>query len=312
MWMRTVLAVIQKCSQYTEHRVKRTHIDEIPVSGVCQIAVSYKGSTPKAMEVTEKRKGPSLLGRDWLKHIRLDWPEIFTVTQGSAHNAELEEVHGQFAEIWGETRGTIKGVKASIVVDPAAQPRFFKPGPVPYTLYEKVGQELDKMEAEGTIEKVQFSDWAAPIVTVVKPVRICGDYKVTVNGVSRLDSYPIPKTDDLLAKVGGGQFFSKLDLTQAYQHLELDEASKEFTTINTHQGLYRYTRLPYGVSSAPGISQRIMEILLRGIPGVYVRIDDILVSGKTQTEHLQTLRTVLQRLKEAAARIKKKKCFHGH
>ena len=131
---------------------------------------------------------------------------------------------------------------------------------------------------------------------------------MTVNGMSKLDNYPIPKTDDLLTKVGGGQLFSKLDLTQAYQQLELDEASKEFTTINTHQGLYRYIRLPYGVSSAPGIFQRIMENLLRGIPDVYMRIDDILVSVKTQTEHLQTLRTVLQRLKEAGARFKKKKC----
>ena len=174
--------------------------------GVCQVAITYKGSTPKVMEVTVvKGKGPSLLGRDWLKHIRLDWSEIFTVTQGSVHNAELEEVLGKFAEVFGETRGTIKGVKASIVVDPAAQPRFFKPQPVPYALYEKVGQELDIMGAEGTIEKVQFSDWAAPIVTVVKPdktVRICGEYKVTVNEVSKLDNYPIPKMDGLLPKVG--------------------------------------------------------------------------------------------------------------
>ena len=121
---------------------------------------------------------------------------------------------------------------------------------------------------------------------------------------------PIPKTDDL-AKVGSGQFFSKLGLTQSYQQLELEEASEEFTTINTHQGLCRYTRLPYGVSSAPGIFQRIMENMLRGIPDVYVYIDDILVSGKTQTEHLQTLRVVLQQLKEAGARLKKV-CFHGH
>ena len=156
--------------------------------------MTYKRSTPKVMEVTVvKGKGSSLLGTDWSKYIRLDWSEIFTVTQGSAHNAEDL---GEFAEVFGETRGTIKGVKASIVVDPAAQPRFFKPRPVPYALYEKVGEELDRMEAEGTIKKVQFLDWAAPIATVVKPdktVRICGDYKATVNGVSKLDNYPHPK-----------------------------------------------------------------------------------------------------------------------
>ena len=114
---------------------------------------------------------------------------------------------------------------------------------------------------------------------------------------------PIPRTDDLLAGLNGGQFFSKLDLRHAYQQLELDEASKEFTTINTHQGLYRYNRLPYGVSSAPGIFQRTMENLLRGVPNVYVRIDDILVSGKTREEHLKTLQTVLAGLKEAGVKL---------
>ena len=85
---------------------------------------------------------------------------------------------------------------------------------------------------------MRFSDWSAPIVTVVKPdksIRICGDYKVTVNSVSKLDNYPIPKTDDLLADLGGGEYFTKQDMTQAYQQLELDKSSKQYTTINTHQ-----------------------------------------------------------------------------
>ena len=101
---------------------------------------------------------------------------------------------------------------------------------------------------------MRFSDWSAPIVTVVKPdksIRICGDYKVTVNSVSKLDNYPIPKTDDLLADLGGGKYFTKVDMIQAYQQLELDESSKQYTTINTHQGLYQNNRLPYGVSLAP-------------------------------------------------------------
>ena len=90
---------------------------------------------------------------------------------------------------------------------------------MPYAFREKVSQELDRLEAEGKIEKVQFSDWAAPIVTVVKPdrsIRIWGDYNVTVNSVSKLNNYPIPKTDDLLADLGGGKYFTKLDMTRAY------------------------------------------------------------------------------------------------
>ena len=90
---------------------------------------------------------------------------------------------------------------------------------------------------------MEFTEWAAPIVPVVKQdgsVRKCGDYKCTVNQVSKLDNYPIPKTDDLLATLGGGNKFTKLDMSQAYQQLLLDEESKKFTTINTHKGLYQY------------------------------------------------------------------------
>ena len=135
----------------------------------------------------------------------------------------------------------------------------------------KIEIELKRLQDEGTIEPVQFSEWAAPIVPILKPddsIRICGDYKSTVNQVSKLDSYPIPKVEDLLATLGGGEKFTKLDMIQAYQQLQLDDESKQYTTINTHKGLFQYTRLPYGISSAPGIFQRNMENLLQNIPYV--------------------------------------------
>jgi hypothetical protein len=88
----------------------------------------------------------------------------------------------------------------------------------------------------------------------------------------------------------------------------LDEDSKELATINTHKGLYRYHRLPFGISAAPSIFQRTMENILQGIPGVSVYIDDILVTGKTEAEHLEHLNEVLKRLEAAGMRIKLSKC----
>ena len=133
--------------------------------------------------------------------------------------------------------GTLKGTTAKIYVDPEATPKFMKARPVPYALKAKVELELDRLQRENIISPVDFSEWAAPIVPVVKQdgsVRICGDYKGTVNQVSKLHNYPIPKTEDLLATLGGGNKFTKLDMSQAYQQLELEESSKKFTTINTH------------------------------------------------------------------------------
>ena len=172
--------------------------------------------------------------------------------------------------------------------------------------------ELDRLVAEGTLEPVEYSDWAAPIVPVVKSdrksVRICGDFKVTVNPVSKLHRYPIPKIEDIFARLEGGKIFTKLDLSQAYQQLKLDAESQKYLVINTHKGLFRYTRLPFGVSSAPGIFQKAMETLLQGISHVSVYIDDILITGETETDHLQTLERVLERLAKAGLRAKKNKC----
>ena len=87
----------------------------------------------------------------------------------------------------------------------------------------------------------------------------------------------------------GGKKFTKLDLKHAYFQIELDAESKPLVTINTHQGLFQYERLPFGVSAAPSIFQRVMDNLLQGIPGVCVYLDDILITGSTEDEHLQHL-----------------------
>ena len=158
---------------------------------------------------------------------------------------------------------------------------------------------------------MQFSDWAAPIVPVLKQdgsVRICGDYKITVNQAAKTDSFPLPRIDDLFASLSGGQTFSKLDLAHAYQQIELEEESKKLVVINTQKGLFRYNRLPFGVSAAPAIFQRVIEGILRGIPHVYVYLDDILITGETEAEHLKNLDAVLTRLEEAGMRLKRKKC----
>ena len=127
-----------------------------------------------------------------------------------------------------------------------------------------------------------------------KTVRICGDFKKTINQAAKVDKYPIPQIEDLLTQSAGGQKFTKLDMRQAY-HL-LEEESKNFVVIYTHRSLFRYPSLPYGVSSAPGIFQKITEGLLKGIAGVIVYIDDILTTGKTTEQHLSALEEVLKRL----------------
>ena len=126
--------------------------------------------------------------------------------------------------------GTLKDATATIQLDPSAQPCFCKARTVPYALKGKIEKELDQLVKQGVIEPISFSEWAAPIVPVLKKdgtVRICGDYKLSVNQASKIDSYPLPKIDDLFASLTGGKSFTKLDLANAYQQIPLDEQSKK-------------------------------------------------------------------------------------
>ena len=129
-----------------------------------------------------------------------------------------------------------------------------------------------------------------------------------MNKASKLDNYPIPKIEDLCATLAHGTSFTKLDMSQAYQQIMLDDDSKKYVVINTHRGLFCYNRLPFGISSAPGIFQRVMECLLREIPGVAVYLDDILITASSHAEHLKTFDRVFQTLKDAGLKLKRNKC----
>ena len=139
-------------------------------------------------------------------------------------------------------------------------------------------------------------------------IRICGDYKVTINPQLEVDQYPLPKPDTIFFTLPEGKWFSKIDLTHAYQQLKLSPTSQELVTINTHRGLYQYTRLPFGVASAPAIFQKVMDTVLQGLPKVMCYLDDILISASTPEEHLDNVKQVLQRLKQYGIRARKTKC----
>ena len=287
----------------------RTYLKEpIPVVGCTQVNIEYNTQSCSKMPLLiVAGAGPTLLGRDWLATIRLDWKGIHRV-----YNAPLLSVLDRYPDVFSDGLGKLKGFQAKIYVDPDAVPSFHPPRSVPFALRDKVEQELEQLQEQGILEPVEIAEWAAPIVVVLKKdckrVRICGDFSVTVNPVSKLDRYPIPKIDDLFARLSKGKLFSKLDLSQAYQQLTLDEESKKYVVINTHRGLFRYTRLPFGIASAPGIFQRVIESLLQGINGVVVYLDDILITGDSEEAHLKALDEVLSRLDRAGLRVKRSKC----
>ena len=232
-----------------------------------------------------------------------------SVTQ--AITVEVDQLLLKYNKVFTEGLGVMNNFEATLQLKEGARPKFCCARSVPFALKETIEKELDRLEAKGILEKVTHSEWAAPVVPVPKAegqIRLCGDYKVTINPVLEVDQYPLPKPDNIFATLATGKYFSKIDLTHAYQKMKLKEDSRHLVTINTHRGLFRYTRLPFGVASAPSIFQKVMDTVLQGLPKVICYLDDILVSGATREEHLQNLENVLQRLQQYNIRAKRSKC----
>ena len=223
-------------------------------------------------------------------------------------NLVLEEsLLKDFADVFKEELGLIE---VKITVDPAATPKFHCHRPVVFALKEKVKLLLNAQVSEELIP-VEQSEWVAPIVVVNKKdrgIRICGDFKVSIDPVVCSQVHPLPTPEEMFSTLANGESYSKLDLANAYKLMRASDCSQPQLTINTHIGLFHYSRLPFGISTAPAIWQKAMAQVLNGIPGVVYFIDDILVTGSSRAEHGANLYKVLTRIREYGLCLNKAKC----
>ena len=237
-----------------------------------QYDILYKGDEyTLPIIVANYENKPTLLGWNWLNRIKLARGEIFSLTRSGLEDAksQLDDLLAKHSDLFKDSYEGMKGLEAHITMKDGAKPIFVKPRRVPYALKDEVERELDKPEKNGVIVKTERSLWASPIVVVPKAdksVRICGDYKITINSAVEDEQYPLPTQQDLYVAFSGSKCFSKLDLSHAYAQLNVDTESREYLTINTHKGLYSYTKLPYGVKLAPKIFQAKMDMVLQGVP----------------------------------------------
>ena len=162
--------------------------------------------------------GPPLFGRDWLSVLTLDWVNINIKALRVASRADttadkplnLEQLLDKHKSVFAEGVGKLRDFKAHLTLEDGVQPKFLKARNVPYSVRPKIEKELDRLQAEGVVEPIPHNYWATPIVPVNKKngnIRICGDYRVTVNPVLTVDQYPMPKIDDIFANLFGVKFF---------------------------------------------------------------------------------------------------------
>jgi transposase InsO family protein len=196
----------------------------------------------------------------------------------------------------------------------SAKPVRVKQYPLPYAKTFEVRKEVEAMKQMGVIEQAA-SPYNAPVVLVRKKdgnVRFCVDYR-RLNDVTVFDAEPLPDVEQLFASLGKSQYFTKIDLSKGYWQIPISEACRPMTAFTTPAGQFQFTVMPFGLKNAVAVFSRMMRALLDPLNrrDVYNFMDDILVANEDWKTHLEALRVVFQRLKEANLSARPKKCFLG-
>ena len=182
---------------------------------------------------------------------------------------------------------------------------------IPYHLHKKLEKKLRELEQYDIVEKVDGpSKWVSPVIAILKKndeIRLCIDMRRANEAVIR-ERYYIPTVDEILQDLNQSKVYSKLDIKWAYHQLELLSKSREITTFMTHQGLYRYKRLMFGISCAPEMYNKIIHQALSGLTGVSSIYYDIIVHGKNEEELNQNLELLLQRIQPKGLTLSVDKC----
>lgn len=281
--------------------------------GYFTATVRYNNTTaPVTFYVTTE--GSSLLGLDAIKDLcvnihgaTLSCSQVSTTAASSIPSNAPSE----FQHLFTQDLGLVKGYRHEVKRRPGIPPVATKLRRLPLLLREQVAHELSRLERSGVIERVSASDWVSPLVVVKKKngsLRLCVDLREP-NKAIVIDGFPLPHIEELLEQLTGAKYFSKLDLASAYHQVELSESSRDLTTFITHDGLFRFRRVCFGLASAPAVFQKMMSDILKGCSGVLCYLDDILVWGKTRQEHDANLHAVLSRISNSGMKLNDKCVF---
>ena len=193
----------------------------------------------------------------------------------SAITEQTKEILKRFSPVFTSNLGRCTEAEAALALKSSTKSVFQPKRLVPY-----VDGELKRQEKMTVITPVTYSQWAVPIVVVKgidDTIRLYADFSIGLNAALEDHQYPRQIREDIFTILNGSTCFAELDLTEAYLQVDVSAASRKLLTINTHRGLFQYTRLPIGVKTAPAIFQQIMDIMLTWIEGASAYLDDIIV-----------------------------------
>ncbi|XP_055911915.1 uncharacterized protein K02A2.6-like [Eupeodes corollae] len=291
----------------------------LPVKGVLNVSVQWNTKTKTLpLLICNNKQSANIMGINWFQEfgLHIQGANSDSVLQiGSDSKDQLltdaMSLCKQHESVFKSELGCSKFYEAHLTMKSNCQPKYFKYRPVPFAQKKAVQQELERLRKLDILRPIESSQWAAPIVVVKKPngtLRICGDFKITINTHLRIDRHPVPRIEELFQKLQGGRYFTKIDLSDAYLQIPLDEESKKVCVISAEFGLFEYQRLPFDISSSTGIFQRYMDQLTANLDFCVSYLDDVIVSGRTNEEHLNNLKIFLERLDNHGLRCRLAKC----
>lgn len=196
-----------------------------------------------------------------------------------------------------------------------ARPVKRNPYRIPYALQDELRNQVEEMVERGVLTKAA-TEWAAPVILIRKKstdgtvkYRFCADFR-GLNAVTKIPVFCMPLVQENLDRFNGNQYFSFVDLKDAYYHIGIKPEDKHKTGITTPFGTYQYERLAFGLAGSPYTFTRFMDEVLLGLGNVtcLVFMDDVLVFGHTLQEHTERLREVFGRLRFAKLTLNLEKC----
>lgn len=246
---------------------------------------------------------------------RYDHHEVHDVVRRCTHLSQdqqnqLYDVLSKFPKLFNNELGVYPHEQIHLEVQENATPHAVRAYPVPRSQLHLFKEELERLVRIGVLEPTGRSEWiSGTFITPKKDstVRWVSDFRA-LNKVIKRKVYPIPRVQDILSRRTGYKFLSKLDISMQYYTFELAEDSRDITTIATPFGLYRYARLPMGISTSPDIAQEIMEKVLDAISDIEIYIDDIACFSGSYDEHMELLDKVLTRLQDNGFSVNPLKC----
>ena len=274
-----------------------------PVTDRAQMVNVIDDPTPQATDEAEEKKEetPST-----------DWRTKVEVGEDIAeHRERILALLDEFKAMWDGHLGLIQAVTHNITLEPSSRPFHSAPYRAGPKMREHEKAEIDNMLKAGVIEP-SSSEWASPIVFVPKKdgkLRFCVDYR-KLNALTIRDSYPIPRMDECIDSLGDAGIFSTLDANSGYWQVEIHPEDKDKSAFSSHFGLFRFTRMPFGLRNAPATFQRVMDVILSSVRWQFalVYLDDVIIFSRSVEEHFAHVRTVLSLLQKAGVTLRIDKC----